>query len=411
MKKTVFIFLILLISLNILCEETATVKRDRAIVRNGPGSFFETIAELSNGTEFTILKKENGWLQIQADDITGYVSGKVTEERQVQSDIFSMMGSKTASLRVSQHGMSAGVKGFAERFTKKFEGNPNFLETYLAFQMNVHDFRNFRQKTYQNFDRKNNLGKVDIPPYEGRNFFSFSEEGFGLGIASRISTIGLYENKEMQEYINQVGNIIVEASDAFDIQFKFFILDTDKTNAYACPGGIVFVTRGILDNIQTEAELAFVLAHEIAHVARHHGMIESEKRKHHIKSDDAFAELDEEIVHDVSDEETKKTEQEMEALSFEIFETIFQGRLEAYEEDADYIGMIYATRAGYDSRQILNLLHRLAQKNTESTNEHYTHKQIEKRLILIEQNFQTISYPENLFDFRSRWENKKISFK
>jgi len=117
------------------------------------------------------------------------------------------------------------------------------------------------------------------------------------------------------------------------------------------------------------------------------------------------------MVHDVSDEEIKKTEQEMEALSFEIFETIFQGRLEAYEEDADYIGMIYATRAGYDSRQILNLLHRLAQENTESTNEHYTHEQIEKRLILIEQNFQTISYPENLFDFRSRWENKKISFK
>ncbi len=406
--KKIIIFVLVIFSISLLAQQTGTVQRDRAIVRNGPGSIYEILVELAKGTSFIILEEESGWYNIEVESLNGYVSQKVTTERKAVDDIFSKMGSQKTDLRISRHGMSAGVKGFAERFTQKFEGSPNFFELYATFQLDTKEYKKFKKETYCDFNRKKNFKKIHIPSTEIKDFFTFPEEGLGIGIASRIASLGIYNNPALMYYVNSVGNIVVEATDVYDINYKFFILDTDKVNGYSCPGGIVFITRGMLELIRTEAELACVLAHEIAHIARHHGMVEMEERKHHIMAEDTFLEMDEEMesMGIEQDEEMRKVEAEMEELCFEIFETIINGRLQAYEKEADELAIIYAARAGYDSRQFITLLNRMKSSSSQSTNEHYTQDQIDERIKLIKKEITGSDLPDNLFDHKDRWERR-----
>ncbi|NQT65088.1 MAG: M48 family metalloprotease [FCB group bacterium] len=410
MKRT-FIIILLMFSICVMSQESATVQRDRAIVRNGPGSFFQILAELEKGTSFTIMERDNGWLQIYVEDLEGFVSRKVTVPRKASEDIFSKMGMQKTDLRVSQHGMSAGVKGFAQKFTKQFDGTPDFLTLYTDQKVDSRSYKNFRKETYLGFNLKANYKRFIIPVTEVKDYFTFPEEGMGIGIASRIASIGIYNNAALTEYVNQVGNIVVEATDVYDINYKFFILDIDEVNGYSCPGGIVFITLGMLKMIRTEAELACVLAHEIAHVAQHHGMLEMEERKHHIMADNAYGEMDEEMdsMGIEQDKEFLSVEQEMEELCFNIYETIVSGRLQDYEQEADELAVLYASRAGYNSRQMLNLLQRLKHSSSKTNNEHYTQEQIEERIERISENLNSLPLSIDLFYHQDRW-NRRAGF-
>lgn len=98
-----------------------------------------------------------------------------------------------------------------------------------------------------------------------------AEIEFGREIAARvIGRYGLYQNTDVTRYVNLVGRVIAMNANRPELEFRFAVLNTDQVNAYAAPGGYVFVTRGALTRMQDEAELAGVLAHEIAHVADRH---------------------------------------------------------------------------------------------------------------------------------------------
>jgi predicted Zn-dependent protease len=94
---------------------------------------------------------------------------------------------------------------------------------------------------------------------------------FGREVAARmIARYSLYNNAKITKYVNLVGQTLVQYTNRPEIQFHFAVLNTGEVNAYAAPGGYVFVTRGALEAMQDESELAAVLAHEIAHVNEKH---------------------------------------------------------------------------------------------------------------------------------------------
>jgi predicted Zn-dependent protease len=81
---------------------------------------------------------------------------------------------------------------------------------------------------------------------------------------------GLYEDQALQDYVQRVGAKVAAATPIADWNFKFFVLDDDSLNAFTTGGGYVYVHRGLLPYLNSEAELAAVLGHEIGHdVARH----------------------------------------------------------------------------------------------------------------------------------------------
>jgi predicted Zn-dependent protease len=81
---------------------------------------------------------------------------------------------------------------------------------------------------------------------------------------------GAYQDAALQRYVDGLGHLLASTSERPEVQFTFTILDTPIVNAFALPGGYVYVTRGLLALAGSEAELAGVLAHEIGHVAARH---------------------------------------------------------------------------------------------------------------------------------------------
>ncbi|GAB6125175.1 M48 family metalloprotease [Humidesulfovibrio idahonensis] len=80
------------------------------------------------------------------------------------------------------------------------------------------------------------------------------------------------QNKGMQHYVNLVGMAAATNSPRPNIPYRFVVVDSDVQNAFACPGGIIFVTSALVKIMQTEAQLAGILSHEIGHVALRHAL-------------------------------------------------------------------------------------------------------------------------------------------
>ncbi|MFC1482858.1 M48 family metalloprotease [Candidatus Margulisiibacteriota bacterium] len=105
------------------------------------------------------------------------------------------------------------------------------------------------------------------------NIVSDQEEVYiGKQVHKQIKAqFGLYEDKEMQTYVYDIGQRLVNVSDRKEIKYHFYVLDSPIINAFAVPGGYIYVTRGAMTEINTEAELAAVLGHELGHVTARHG--------------------------------------------------------------------------------------------------------------------------------------------
>ncbi len=90
--------------------------------------------------------------------------------------------------------------------------------------------------------------------------------------AQILAQSSAYTNSELQEYVNEIGQKLAAVSERSHLEFKFLVLDDDIVNAFALPGGFIYVTRGLLAHLNSEAELAAVLGHEIGHVTARHSV-------------------------------------------------------------------------------------------------------------------------------------------
>ncbi len=81
---------------------------------------------------------------------------------------------------------------------------------------------------------------------------------------------GVYEKKDLQNYVNSIGNFLVSTSELPNKKFTFTVLDSSIVNAFALPGGYIYLTRGLIALCNNEAQLAGVIAHEIGHVTARH---------------------------------------------------------------------------------------------------------------------------------------------
>ena len=121
-------------------------------------------------------------------------------------------------------------------------------------------------------DKKNpdEIGNREVG--KGVNFYSLEKEiGLGKGLAQEVERQAkIIDDPIIAEYVNRVGQNLVRNSDA-KVPFTIKVLDSEEVNAFALPGGFFFVNTGLILKAETEAELAGVMAHEIAHVAARHG--------------------------------------------------------------------------------------------------------------------------------------------
>ena len=120
------------------------------------------------------------------------------------------------------------------------------------------------------------IGNRDVG--SGINFYSLEKEiALGKQLAQEVERQAkVIDDPVIAEYVNRVGQNIVRNSDA-KVPFTIKVLDTEEVNAFALPGGFFFVNSGLILKADSEAELAGVMAHEIAHVACRHGTRQATK--------------------------------------------------------------------------------------------------------------------------------------
>ena len=162
------------------------------------------------------------------------------------------------------------------------------------------------------------------------------EVAMGREVAAKmIAYFKVFENKKATAYVRKVGQAVALQSERQDVSYHFEVLDTDAVNAFATPGGFIFVTRGLLENLKTEAELAGVLGHEVGHVAGRHIVREIQRGKAIKVGSDVAAEFTE-------------GSQFLEDLAKQILTRLIDRGLSPKDEhDADRRGVNYAYAAGY----------------------------------------------------------------
>src|SRR6185312_403486 len=120
------------------------------------------------------------------------------------------------------------------------------------------------------------IGNRDVG--KGLNFYSIEKEiRIGKQMAQEVERQAkIVDDPVIAEYVNRVGQNLVRNSDA-KVPFTIKVIDAEEINAFALPGGFFFVNTGVIANADNEAEMAGVMAHEIAHVAARHGMKQQTK--------------------------------------------------------------------------------------------------------------------------------------
>lgn len=200
----------------------------------------------------------------------------------------------------------------------------------------------------------------------------------GEGVAANLlGAVPLVQDEALQAYVNQLGWWLVQQqSDHADLTWRFGVLDTDNLNAFAAPGGYVFITKGLLLNMRNEAELAGVLAHEISHVLKRHHLNAIQKNaKTGLVADLASMA--------VSNSKYGGLGEKAIGAGTELYA---RGLDKEDEFEADRMGVVIAARAGYDPYGLPAVLQTLDSMNAQDSNlalMFKTHPAPQKRLELL----------------------------
>ncbi|HWN30916.1 MAG TPA: M48 family metallopeptidase [Burkholderiales bacterium] len=184
------------------------------------------------------------------------------------------------------------------------------------------------------------------------------EVEIGSGVASNLlGAAPLMPDAHVQKYVNQVGRWVAQQSERPNLDWHFGVLESNDVNAFATPGGYVFITKGLLLNMKSEAELAGVLAHEIGHVLK----------KHHLKAIQKNAQVG--LLADalsIATQSSKNTEalNKIAGVGTELYA---RGLDKEDEFEADRIGVVLAARAGYDPYGLPLVLQTLANINPQDS--------------------------------------------
>jgi len=197
-----------------------------------------------------------------------------------------------------------------------------------------------------NLDKLKKAVETATEVAEAVDDFTFTEAEeieLGLAISNRIrARYGVAQDREVTRYMSLVGATVAQKSGRPGIPWQWIVLDSNVVNAFAAPGGYVHVTRGALAVIDSEAELAGVLAHEAAHITR----------KHTLKA------LQKSMGMELAQNKASFTVGSalFEAVADQAAKAVLAGFGQSEELGADQVGIEIAARVGYQAAGLTNFL-------------------------------------------------------
>jgi predicted Zn-dependent protease len=188
-------------------------------------------------------------------------------------------------------------------------------------------------------------------PVTGKNELSLVSESqeieMGKQSAAQVAqTIGYYNDPGVQQYVSQIGLKMAKASERPNLPWEFHVVNDASVNAFALPGGFIFVTRGLMTSINDEAELATVVGHEIGHVTNRHSVQQISKAQ--------VAQLGLGIGSILSSDVARVAGVASQGLGI-----LFLKYSRDAENQADQAGFRYALNQNYDVREMANVFQTL----------------------------------------------------
>jgi predicted Zn-dependent protease len=186
---------------------------------------------------------------------------------------------------------------------------------------------------------------------QGINFYSLEKEiALGKQLAQEVERQAkIIDDPVVAEYVNRIGQNLVRNSDA-KVPFTIKVLDSEEVNAFALPGGFFFVNSGILLEADNEAEMAGVMAHEIAHVAARHGTKQASRGE--------LAQIMMIPLY-VTGGWAGYIGRQVASVAIPVgFVRFSQG----FEKEADYLGLQYLYKAGYDPNSFVDFFEKIESK-------------------------------------------------
>lgn len=410
-KVFLIIFSLLFAFTTIYGQDKLFTKKKNNFIREGAGSYYPILEILPAGVPITVIENKGQWLRVELDKSeSGWLSKSSTQDsKPLQID--SKLASKWSSAKVSKISLAGAIKGLLGKSNAHVEGNTDRLLQLLHRDITPFQIQNF----INDLDRyeSDNREEVDLDDIELEVKLydpDLEELQIGFGVASRIVMQPIVQNKEINNYITLIGRALLDKSEFYDWEFNILMLDDSKADGFACPGGYIFITKGLFLASSDEAEFAASIAHELAHIILQHGSSEIEERKNIMKMDDAFAELDDELG-----ESESIIENELDDLIASSYEKVVRKRTLEYEYEADLLAAILLANAGYDPFAIGRLTQKLSsmfRADIDIFSDDYlapneVKKRAEKIKIFLEDNFEK-DEPGSTFESRFNNYYKKV---
>jgi len=189
-----------------------------------------------------------------------------------------------------------------------------------------------------------------VNPVTGRQDLVFLSEQDEIELGRKahqqvLEHYGVYDNKELQRYIQHIGARLAEKSHRNNLIYRFTLLDSKDVNAFALPGGYIYITRGLLAYLRSEAELAAVLGHEIGHVTARHSV----KQHSATQLANIGTALGALLIPGMNQ---PVTDQLMQAFGT----ALLRGYGREHELEADRLGAEYLARNGYKPQAMLDVI-------------------------------------------------------
>jgi predicted Zn-dependent protease len=189
--------------------------------------------------------------------------------------------------------------------------------------------------------------------FDDYNITDQEEKQLGDQVSLKLRAhFGVFQDQAVTKYVSLVGTALAQASTRPTLDWRFIVLDTDGVNAYAAPGGIVHITRGLLGLMKSESELAGVLGHEITHVTEKHTV-------NAIKQSKGIS-----MVGEAAGGGGSLREQFIAKMSAAAFNKVFAGEFSQRDENnADEGGVRLANKIGYAPNGMSEVLKKIDARN------------------------------------------------
>jgi hypothetical protein len=380
-RLVVSLTLIAFLCAHALAQTVEYTKRSKNEVREGPGSYYQLLKVLPKGVAIPVVKRDGGWVNFKHGNNAGPVSAWISKNCLVegkQVDLLRDIRLEWQSPKASPSAVAAAIRGFALRYGK---ASSTVLDSLLELQTDLFtpdEYDQFEKGSGNDGEARKRKRDPELTKLLGEYETTNASQGACFGIVSRLANQGLVTDRKLVKYVNLIAAALASASPTYEVAYRVYIVKGQEPRAYSIPGGFIVLGEGLIRSCNDEAELAAVIAHEMAHITANHGFREQYERRYRVRMEEAFDELNEELGQKVD-----STETDLEEMIQEAYDEVVKPRLQEYEEDADRGAAMLLFAVGYDPMALSSIVVRtgLAIKNhaTDWTENPFLHLDFQKR--------------------------------